>query len=76
MGNPDYDKKAVAIMAGEELVEDVSCDATTVSQDRTTGNLNSYYEQENCDQDVDPDDDTYQRANLTDLFNDQIRIIN
>ncbi len=60
-GAPANNKRALIISAGSALA----------TQDRTSGNIGNYYENENNT----PGDDTFQTGDITGIFNDQIRII-
>lgn len=62
-GMPNNNKRALAIIAGQELS----------TQNRSTGILNTYYEGSN---NVLNDSDTFQKATLSTSFNDQVRIFN
>ena len=60
-GSPDNNKRALVIGAGEPLV----------AQDRTSGNMTDYFENENND----AGDDNFQTGEITGTFNDQPRVL-
>ena len=72
---PGNDKRALLITAGNETntLRDINCDVlgTAVTQDRTSGEKNSYFELENCD----AADDVFSRSPFAENFNDQIRVL-
>jgi len=73
---PVNNKRAVVIAAGPEIntTMDNNCNTVTeFSQNRVNGNMNEYFESENCD----PADDTYTFAeeDITVPFNDQVSVV-
>jgi hypothetical protein len=68
------DKRAIVIAAGQDTrtTLDSSCNVIAeTDQDRTSGNMNDYFESENCDQ----NDDVFQDDPFSDTFNDQVRVV-
>jgi hypothetical protein len=73
IGTPNNDKQAIVIAAGEPIdtTRDSACNViASVSQDRTSGNKNEYYELENCNA-----DDTFDKQPVSPTFSDQVKII-
>lgn len=64
-GAPIDNKRALVISAGEPLADPLP------TQDRTSGVISDYYENENND----AGDDNFQTGEVTGTFNDQIRIL-
>jgi len=64
-GAPDDNKRALLISAGEPLVD------PPLSQNRTSGNMTEYYENENND----AGDDNFETGEISGTFNDQIRVL-
>lgn len=60
-GTPSNNKRALVISAGEPLA----------TQNRTSGSISDYYENENND----AGDDNFQTGGITATFNDQIRVL-
>ena len=88
-GDPNNNKRAMVIIAGEETNTnlDASCnlidpdDSVTAMQDRSTGLINAYYEGETCSEDdkygvLDkPPPSSLDNLDITNRFNDQIRVL-
>jgi len=71
---PVNNKRAVVIAAGPEINTTMNNNCNTVtefSQNRVNGNMNEYFELENCD----PADDTFTRGERTTIFNDQVSVV-
>ncbi len=74
VGNPNNDKNAILIAAGDEIntTLDSSCGTiTSTAQNRANGTINEYFESGNCSQ----GDDAFQKQTFTTTFNDLIRIV-
>ena len=78
------DKRAILIAAGQvsdttlerDIVLDNDCSIITTPpgtriQDRSSGNINEYYESDNCDR----NDDVFQWSPFSTTFNDQVRVV-
>ena len=69
------DKRALLLSAGAETdtLRDTSCNVlgTAITQDRTTGLINSYFELDNCD----AGDDVFTLDRDASNFNDQVRVM-
>jgi len=63
-GAPNDDKQAIVIIAGDELD----------TQDRSSATLNSYFEGMNSIV-TPPDNDVFEKAKATSIFNDQIKVL-
>ena len=77
-GAPDNDKHALAVIAGEETELDLASDcvtATTGTQDRATGLMNAYFEQENCNAGSKYNDNIFQQAAGSSSYDDLTKII-
>ena len=72
---PGNDKRALIVSAGQatSTLRDENCAVlgSEVTQDRSTGNMNSYFELENCDQ----GDDLFTLGSFSDNFDDQVRVL-
>ena len=77
-GAPANNKHALAIIAGDEtgLVLAPDCvTAATGSQDRSTGLINAYFEQENCNSGTEYNDNNFQQSASSSTYNDLTKII-